>query len=155
MSHSTCKQKGKTLGHSTKHPAKRNRRIDVVLLHRERYLNLNRHIRHGRVLTITNTGLWSHVQKKYHEALDKRRNVLGHLDPLKKDRSRNSCIETCRISHIGHILGPFKGVCIGVSAAERENANETTSAYSCSAAPTVPHLWWCMIVSSFRIFCLL
>ena len=49
------------LGHSTKYPSKRNRHTDVVLLHRELYLNMNRHIRQGRGLT--NIGLWSRVPK--------------------------------------------------------------------------------------------
>ena len=61
LSRFTCQHKDKTLGHSIKHLSKRNRSIDVVLLHSELYLNLNRHTRHGRVLT--NIGLGSRVHK--------------------------------------------------------------------------------------------
>ena len=61
MSHITCQDKDKTLGHSIKHRSKRKRNIDVVLLHPELCLNLNRHIRHGT--TLTNIGLWSRVHK--------------------------------------------------------------------------------------------
>ena len=60
--------------HSIKHPSKMNRHIHSVLLHRELHLNLNRHVRHGRVLT--NIGLWSRVHRQ-------RRNVLGRLGPLR------------------------------------------------------------------------
>ena len=35
--------------------------MNVVLLHRELYLNLNRQIRQGRALT--NIGFWSRIQK--------------------------------------------------------------------------------------------
>ena len=57
----TCQRKDKTLSHSIKHLSKGNRHTDVVLLHRELYLNLNQHIRHGRKLE--NIGLWSRVHK--------------------------------------------------------------------------------------------
>ena len=109
MSHITCQHRDKTLGNSIKHPTKRKRHVDDVLLYPELSLNLNRHIWHGRA--VTNIGLWSRVQK-IKQALEKRRNVLGCLGLLKKDRNRNSCFETCRISHIGHILGRLKWVCI-------------------------------------------
>ena len=51
MPHIKWQREDKTLGQSIKHTLKRNRHVDVVLLHRELYLNLNRHIRHGRALT--------------------------------------------------------------------------------------------------------
>ena len=61
MSQITCQCKEKTLGHSIKHPSKSNRNTDVVALHRELHLNLNRDIRHGRALK--NVGLWSRAHK--------------------------------------------------------------------------------------------
>ena len=80
MSQITNQRKDETLGYSIKHLSKRNRHTDVLLLHRELHLNLNRHIRHGRALKNIGLGV---VYTKYQQALDKRRNVLGSLDPLK------------------------------------------------------------------------
>ena len=82
MSPFTCQHKDKTFRHYIKHPSRRNRYTDVVLLHRELYLNLNRHTQQGRAST--NIDLIGVVYTKYQQALDKRRNVLGRLGPLKK-----------------------------------------------------------------------
>ena len=60
MSQITIQGKDKRLGHSVTHPSK-NRNKDVALLHHKLYLNLNRHIRHGRALK--NIGRWRRVHK--------------------------------------------------------------------------------------------
>ena len=81
MSQLAYQSKEKTKDHYIRHPSKKNRHTDVVLLHRELHLNLNRHIRNGRALKKTSE--FGVVYTKYQQALDKRQNVLGSLSPLK------------------------------------------------------------------------
>ena len=110
MSKITCQRKDKTLGHSIKHPSKRNRYMVVVLLHRELYLNLNR-IRHGRALA--NTGIQSRIHK-IPAGVRQRTECPGKPCSFEnRIRNKNSCFETCWISHIGHILSLFISVCNG------------------------------------------
>ena len=109
MSQVTCQGKDTTLGHSIKHPSKRNMHTVVILLHRELYLNLNRHIQHGRALT--NTGLWSSIHK-IPTGVRQKAECPGQPGSFENRMgNKNSCFETCRISHIGHILGRFKPAC--------------------------------------------
>ena len=118
MSQITSQRKDKTLGHSIKHPSERNRHTVIVLLHRELCLNLNRHIRHGRALT--NTGLGSPIHKipkgvrQQAESPEKPGSLKNRIE------NKDSCFETCRIWHIGHILGRFISVCVGASEAESD-----------------------------------
>ena len=64
MSQITCQRKDRQLGRTIKHTSKRNRHRDVVLLHRELYLNLNRHIRHGRALASDIHRTWEWCTQK-------------------------------------------------------------------------------------------
>ena len=91
MSQITCQRKDKTLRHSIKHPSKRKRHTDIVLLQRELYLNLNRHIRHGRVLK--NIGLWSRVHKIPTSVRRKAECPGKHWSLKKRIGSRNPCFE--------------------------------------------------------------
>ena len=111
MSQITCQCKDKLLSHFITHPSKRSRHKDVVLLHRELYLYLNRCILHGRALT--NIGLWSRVHK-IPAGVRQKAECTGKPCSF-EDRigNRNSCFETCRISNIGHILGRLTSVCAG------------------------------------------
>ena len=94
MSQITCQRKDKTLRHSIKHPSKRKRHTDIVLLQRELYLNLNRHIRHGRALK--NIGLWSRVHKIPTSVRRKAECPGKHWSLKKRIGSRNPCFE-----HVG------------------------------------------------------
>ena len=111
MSQITCQCKEKLLSHFITHLSKRSRHKDVVLLHRELYLYLNRCILHGRALT--NIGLWSRVHK-IPAGVRQKAECTGKPCSF-EDRigNRNSCFETCRISNIGHILGRLTSVCAG------------------------------------------
>ena len=106
MSQIICQREGMTMGHSVKHPSKWNKHTDIVLLHRDFYLNLNRHIRHGRALT--NIGFWSRGHK-IPTGVGRKAECPGkHSSLEKRTRNRNSCFVTRQISNIGHILGRFK-----------------------------------------------
>ena len=89
-----CQHKDKTLGHSIKHPLKRNRHTDVVLLHRELHVNLNRHIRHGSALK--NVGLLSRVHKISTVVRQKAECPGKPWSFEKQIGGRNSCFE-----HVG------------------------------------------------------
>ena len=80
MSQIICQRKDKTLDHYIKHPSKGSMHTDVILLHRKLCPNLNRHVGHSMALKTSDFGV---VYIKCQLALDKRRNVLGSLGPLK------------------------------------------------------------------------
>ena len=102
----TCQRKHKILGHSIKHPSSGNRHKDVVLLHRELYLNLNRHIRHGRALK--NIGFGNHEHKIPTGVRQNAERPGKSWSFERRIGNKKSRFVTCRISNIGHILGCFR-----------------------------------------------
>ena len=75
------------------------------LLHRELFLNLNRHIRQSTEKHRTLESCISKIPTGVRQKVECPRRPWFHE---KWDRNRNACFETCRVSHICHILGRFK-----------------------------------------------
>ena len=94
---------------SIKHPSKRHRNTDVVLLHRELHLNLSLHIRHAGHWKTSDFGV---VYTRYQQRQTKDGMSREALVLWKSDREYNLCFETSLTNfEYRHISGRFKSVC--------------------------------------------